>query len=166
MAITQAAAYIRKTKVSIRRYITLLNDSEETQSNLLGREFPDLYRSDVPNSVMRTWTISMQQIGRESQLAQSILNTIAFFDNQGLPFELLAAAAGPEWSEEEVLLAAGRLAEYSFLQIQKQDDEELPIYTQHRLIPLATRKRLDIIETRSIAVSALKLMANLFPEES
>jgi hypothetical protein len=66
LAIAQAAAYIRKTKVSIEQYLRFFRESEDRQSKLLSEEFEDVHRSDVPNSVMHTWLISMKQIGQES----------------------------------------------------------------------------------------------------
>jgi tetratricopeptide (TPR) repeat protein len=163
LAIAQAAAYIRKTKVSVVHYLALLKESEERQSYLLSKEFEDLHRSGVPNSVMHTWLISMGQITRESQCAERVLNTIAFLDNKGLPFELLRAAAGPEYSEDDVLLAAGRLHEYSFLQTQRATSESLPIYEEHRLIQLATRRALNAEQISSFSGKALRIMNEVFP---
>jgi hypothetical protein len=67
------------------------------------------------NSVIHTWRILMRQIAKESPCSEKILNTIAFFDNKGLPFKLLKAAAGPTFKEDKVLLAASRLIKYLFL---------------------------------------------------
>jgi tetratricopeptide (TPR) repeat protein len=163
LAIAQAAAYIRKTKVSIQQYLVFFKESDSRQSKLLSREFEDVHRSDVPNSVMHTWLISMRHIAQESPCGEKILNTIAFFDNQGLPFEFLRAAAGSSFSEDEVLLAAGRLTEYSFLQAQRMTDEGLPAYEQHRLVQLATRRSLTTTQTRSFSGRALEVVVNLFP---
>jgi Flp pilus assembly protein TadD len=163
LAIAQAAAYIRKTKVSVQQYLIFFSESESRQSNLLSQEFTDVYRSEVPNSVMHTWLISIRRISEESPCGEKILNTIAFFDNKGLPFELLRAAAGPTFSEDDVLLAASRLIEYSFLQAQSAIDNELPVYEQHRLVHLATRQALTKIQTRSVSGEALRIMTDLFP---
>jgi Tetratricopeptide repeat len=163
LAIVQAGAYIRKTRISVQQYLKFFTESESRQSNLLSYEFQDTHRSEVPNSVMRTWLISMDQIAKESACSQTILNTIVFFDNKGIPFELVKAAAGPNFSEEEILLAAGRLIEYSFLQVQKATDEKLPTYDQHRLVGLATRQALTGTQTRSFSGKALQIMESLFP---
>ncbi|PQE33407.1 kinesin light chain protein [Rutstroemia sp. NJR-2017a WRK4] len=160
LAIAQAAAYIRKTKVSIKQYLTFLHESESRQLDLLSQEFQDVYRSGVPNSVMRTWLISMKQISKESSCSEKILNTITFFDHKGIPFELIKAAAGPTYSEDEILLAASRLTEYSFLQTQRAVDEGLPTYEQHRLVHLATRQTLSEAQVYSFSGEALRIMAN------
>jgi hypothetical protein len=164
LAIAQASAYIRKTKVSIKQYLTFLHESESRQLDLLSQEFPDVYRSGVPNSVIRTWIISMKQISKESSCSEKILNTITFFDHKGIPFELIKAAAGPTYSEDEILLAASRLTEYSFLQTQRVVDEGLPTYEQHRLVHLATRQTLSEAQVYSFSGEALRIMANLFPD--
>ena len=164
LAIAQAAAYIRRTKVSIQAYLRAFKESENRQSNLLSEEFDDTYRSGVPNSVMLTWLISMKQISQESQCGENILNTVAFLDNQGLPFELIKAAAGPEYDEDQVLSAAGRLTEYSFLQAQRTVDDGLPVYEQHRLVQLAARRALNLEQTRLYSGKALKIMTDLFPD--
>jgi hypothetical protein len=117
----------------------------------------------MPNSVMRTWLISMKQIGKESPCSEKILNTIAFFDNTGLPFELIRAAAGPTFNEDEILLATRRLTEYSFLQARRAVDEGLPTYEQHRLVHLATRRLLTKTQTSSFSGEALAIMGDLFP---
>ena len=166
IAIAQAAAYIRRTKVSIQAYLRAFEESERRRSDLLSEEFDDVYRSGVPNSVMLTWLISIKQISQESQCGENILNVIAFLDNQGLPFELIKAAAGPEYDEDQVLLAAGRLIEYSFLQARRTVDEGLPVYEQHRLVQLAARRALNVQQTRLYSGKALKIMADFFPNGS
>ena len=166
LAIAQAAAYIRRTKLSILQYLRMFKESEDRQWNLLSKEFEDAYRQDVPNSVMHTWLISMKEIAQENQCGERILNTIAFLDNQGLPFELLRATAGSTFSEDDVLLAVARLIEYSFLQVYRRLDEGLPAYEQHRLVQLATRRALDTAEARSFSGEALKVIRELFPNGS
>jgi tetratricopeptide (TPR) repeat protein len=163
LAIAQAAAYIRNTKISSSRYISLFRQSEDKQSKLLEYEFDDPYRLDVPNSVMQTWSISVQQASQEYGVARLILNTIAFLDHQGLPFEILQAAAGPDASEDEVLLVASRLTEYSLLQAQQSIDDELPTYEQHRLMQVATRNSLSEVDISWTSGKALEIADHLFP---
>jgi tetratricopeptide (TPR) repeat protein len=164
LAIAQAAAFIRTTGVSLSKYWSMLKESEHSQSNIMDVEFDDPNRGDVPNSVMKTWLISMKQIAQENHCAEEILNIIAFFDNQGLSFELICAAAEPSFSEHEVLLAAGRLIDYSFLQAQDTVDEGSPVYQEHRLVQLATRQAFNTAQKRVFSGKALGIMAKLFPD--
>ena len=165
LAIAQAAAYIRKTKVSVRQYLEFFSESESRQSNLLSQEFHDVSRSDVPNSVMLTWRISMRQLAAEG-LCGDILNTIAFFDNQEIPFEMLKHSASPEYKADEIMAAAGRLMDYSFLQALKGADEDLKAYEQHSLVSLAVRQALPASEARKFSGKAMWIMQRLFPDGS
>ena len=163
LAISQASAYIRKTTIPTKLYVRAFTESEERQSNLLSTEFDEIHRSDVPNSVMHTWLISMKQIAEESECSERILNTIAFLDNRNVTFELLSAAAGAAYSEDQVLLAAARLVEYSFLQRQRAINDEMPVYEQHRLVQLAARKALAPEKSHSYSGKALNIMTDVFP---
>jgi hypothetical protein len=163
LAISQASAYIQKTAVSIEQYAHAFTESEERQTNLLSLEFDETHRSDVPNSVMHTWLISMKQVAEESECSARILNIIAFLDNQSIPFELVSAAAGPTYGGDQVLLAAARLVEYSFLQIQRAVNDVLPVYEQHRLVQLAARRALNSEESRVYSGKALDIMTDIFP---
>jgi len=114
---------------------------------------------------MKTWIISMKQIAQENPCAEQILNTVAFLDNQGLPFEVLCAAGGPAFSKREVLEAAGRLVDYSFLQAQIILEDATPTYQEHRLVQLATRQALSKAQrNREFSSYALQIMTDLFPD--
>lgn len=136
------------TQAQVFKYLHLFNGSE---SELLDNEFSDTYRLGVPNCVMQTWRTSMTQIVAQSPCAERILKMIAFFGNQGIPFELIRAAAVSEsgqilgkLSEIRVLQATGRHVQYSFLQRQQNvSEEDFPTYEQHRLLQLAMRNPSD-----------------------
>ncbi|KAL5330889.1 hypothetical protein ACEPPN_000414 [Leptodophora sp. 'Broadleaf-Isolate-01'] len=163
LAISQAAAYIRRTNISVQQYLGFFNESEARQSTLLSHEHQDPHRLQVPNSVMHTWLTSMRQIAEESPCGEKILKTIAFFDNKGLPFDLIKASAGSTFSEDEVLLATSRLCEFSFFQGQRAVGEGLPTYEQHRLTHLASRQALNETEMASFSGDALRVVSGLFP---
>jgi tetratricopeptide (TPR) repeat protein len=168
LAITQAQAFMEINGISVSEYLRLFNESE---SELLDNEFSDTYRLGVPNSVMRTWRISMTRIAADSPRAERILRTIAFFDNQGIPFELIREAAASESSQSlenpseiSILQTTGRLEQYSFLQRQqKVSEEDRPTYEQHRLLQLAMRNTLDPSETQTFSKKAQEIMEKLFP---
>ncbi|KFZ19988.1 hypothetical protein V501_00368 [Pseudogymnoascus sp. VKM F-4519 (FW-2642)] len=166
LAVSQSAAYIRSTRSTVKLYIEMLKESEIDQSELLDYEFSDVHRqSDMPNSVMKTWIISMKQIAQESQCAERILNTIAYLDNQGLPFEVLSAAGGDGFKKHEILQAAGRLVDYSFLQAQITAEAAPPAYQEHRLVQLATRQALSKAKQNSeFSGNAIQIMESLFPD--
>jgi hypothetical protein len=63
LAITQAAAYINRNKVSIAKYLGLLQGTEKDVASLLSREFHDCTRySGSENAVATTWIVSFSQI--------------------------------------------------------------------------------------------------------
>ncbi|KAL5346213.1 hypothetical protein ACLOAV_008480 [Pseudogymnoascus australis] len=165
LAVSQSAAYIRSTRSTVKLYIETLKKSETDLYKRLDFEFPEVRRqSDMPNSVMKTWLISMSQIARESHCAERVLNTIAYLDNQGLPFEVLSAAAGDGFDDDEVREAAGRLVDYSFLQAQITGEATHPTYQEHRLVQLATRQVLTKASQNSeFSGNAIRIMKNLFP---
>ncbi|TGO10378.1 hypothetical protein BTUL_0137g00350 [Botrytis tulipae] len=109
------------------------------------------------------WFISIENIAKESPWSERILNIIAFFDNKGIPFELIKASIGSTCSENKILLAISRLTDYSFLQVQRAVDEGMPTYEQHRLVQLATRCALSEAQFLSFSGEALKIMTDLFP---
>ncbi|KFY92169.1 hypothetical protein V500_04277, partial [Pseudogymnoascus sp. VKM F-4518 (FW-2643)] len=165
LAVSQSAAFVRSTRSTVKLYIEMLKESEIDQSELLDFEFSDVHRqSDMPNSVMKTWIISMKQIAQESQCAEKILNTIAYLDNQGLPFDVLSAAGGNGFKKHEILQAAGRLVDYSFLQAQITAEAAPPVYQEHRLVQLATRQALTKAKQNSkFSGNAIQIMGSLFP---
>jgi tetratricopeptide (TPR) repeat protein len=165
LAIVQAASYIRKTGGSAEEYLTKLKSSDERQSRLLGKEFIDRHRkSETPNSVMQTWLISMEQMARESKDGETILRTAAFWDNQGLPFELLHAALGPDADEDTVTEAISRLEDFSFLQRRRTEIRSSPTYDMHRLVQLAIRNSLDTSQKEFFSGCALRIIADIFPD--
>ncbi|KAI9847445.1 MAG: hypothetical protein M1838_000864 [Thelocarpon superellum] len=170
LAVAQAAASIRTTGISVGAYVKRLG-SEEKWIKSLDRDFVDRYRrSDVPNSVLRTWLISMDQIAAENALAKKIFTTIVFFDRQGIPFELLRAAAGLELDdddddndEDEALQAATRLKEFSFLKVMAQELGDMPQYELHPLVQKATRLSLDKSTRAEHVNAAAQIMGKVFP---
>ncbi len=109
LAIVQAATYIRQTHSTVQEYNLKLETSEESLAKQLEFEFDDRYRdSNVPNCVIQTWGISMNHISHGNPLAQKIFQTVVFFDRQGIPLELIYAAAGEGVEEDDVLIAVSR----------------------------------------------------------
>ncbi|KAI9762477.1 MAG: hypothetical protein M1840_001237 [Geoglossum simile] len=168
LAIAQATAFIRKTDITTKTYVEMLKSTADLP-RLLDESYIDRYReSDVPNSVMRTWLISMEQIAKENACAYKILHTIAFFDNQGIPFELIRAAAGAGVKEYDIVIAVSRLRDFSFLQTRIALGQVLPSYESHRLVQLATRRSLESpekkAEQRLFSEMAIRIMVETFPD--
>ena len=141
LAITQATAYIaiRSLRMTIAKYLQLLQRGEENQIHLLSQNEVDLRRCPgVPNSVIRTWQISFLKIKERKAAAANLLSRMCFLDRQGIP-EFLFYDENGELSldfEEEVEM----LIKFSFVTTEK----ERKTFTIHRLVQLATTNWITI----------------------
>jgi hypothetical protein len=85
LAIRQAASYISNQSASITEYSNCLTSSESSTLLLLEQEFRDIMRTDdVPNSVLRTWLVSFEQIRNQNQDAANMLCFMATLDRSGV----------------------------------------------------------------------------------
>ena len=189
LAIAQAAAYMRRTSASIAEYLAKLKKEKRRWKLLAEPVFDPHRRPDVPNSVMKTFQISMDHIRQENPCAYRILHIIAYFDNQDIPFELIKAAARSEdvqqveeedgdrqigeitsededEDEDDILTATTRLKEFSFLRLRNAKDG-LRNYEMHKLVQEATRYALNNNKEKNnrlqFSKTALKIMAHNFP---
>ncbi|KAF4473625.1 Nephrocystin-3 [Colletotrichum fructicola Nara gc5] len=88
LAISQAAAYMRRTETSIPAYLSKLKKRKFLQRS----EADPHRRSHVSNSVLQTWKISIEHIRRENKMAYNILHILAFLDGQNIPWEIVKKA--------------------------------------------------------------------------
>ena len=160
LAITQAAAYIsaRATRMPVSKYLTLYRHDEVSQSRLLDEDSGDLRRDPgVPNSVIRTWQISFEQIKCKWPLAAELLSLMAMLDRQGIP-DLLLSASYPNALDLEAALSP--LDEFSLISIENRGTS----FEIHRLVQLATRKWLEQYqEVERWQGKAVEVVANAFP---
>ena len=183
LAIRQAATYLSEVHLPIDRYLTRIQADD---MRLLDREFPDNHReSDVPNSVMKTWLISIKQITVENPTAVQLLYIASYFDPQGIPFELLCKAltygdgrvnshrgqsnsvsTEEEEESDQVYEAISYLRRFSFLQEQTVQGEQDPTYDMHRLVQTATRQYLQSQNQDVPVQSAIEIVAASFPNGS
>ena len=127
LALSQAGAYMKKTQVTIARYLSLY---AEHKQKLLAAE-PLLNSDHEP--VFVTWDITMEAIQNESPLAAHLLNVSAYFHSEDIPHFLLQTLAdsqennpGSETFEE----ALGTLSSYSMMKI----DQNNTAVSLHRLL--------------------------------
>ncbi|ERS99122.1 hypothetical protein HMPREF1624_04318 [Sporothrix schenckii ATCC 58251] len=110
LAIVQAAAYINANNISLRDYLSLLNEQEEEVIDLLSEDFEDEWRyRDVQNPVATTWLVSFGQVRQRDPLAADYLSFMACVDAKDIPPSLLPP--GP--SQKKVIDAMGTLQGYS-----------------------------------------------------
>jgi tetratricopeptide (TPR) repeat protein len=160
LAITQAAAYIsaRATRMTVFKYLTLYRYDEENQSRLLDEESGDLRRDPrVPNSVIRTWQISFDQIKRTHPQSTKLLSLMAVLDRQNIPQSLLSAAHQNSLDFETSLSS---LDEFALIIVEKGGKS----FEMHRLVQLATRKWLEQhMEIHRWQEEATNMLSKAFP---
>jgi hypothetical protein len=128
LALEQAAAYIDRTRVSVRDYLHLLKTHNRS---LLARHEPGL--TDYPASVATTWLVT---INRLSALSTDIMSLIARFSSEPIPknlfrdlkgdypFDVLTHAKSKpaeRSSPDQIGLALSELATYSLITLSEDD---------------------------------------------
>ncbi|KAH6666143.1 TPR repeat protein [Halenospora varia] len=177
------AAYIRRTSTTIQDYVKKLKKEKRRWKLLEESKFDRHRRPNVPNSVMKTWQISIDYIREENPYAYTILHVIAYFNNQNIPFELIKATVRSKDRQEDnkdkqdddvdtegneseddddVVEAATRLNEFSFLRL-RNSKSGLRSYEMHKLVQEATRYAIGKKESERFSKSALEIMLEVFP---
>lgn len=90
LAITQAAAFINRNKISVQEYARELDLDRQNFMQYLSKDLQDPRREPgFPNSVFRTWKLSFDQIRTDSPRAAEILSLMAMLDGQKIPVDLV-----------------------------------------------------------------------------
>ena len=194
LAVSQAAAYIRRMSITPTEYLSKLARHRKRRKLLGESEFDRHRRPGLSNSIFETWNISMEQIRRENEMAYNILHVLAFLDSQNIPLEIMTKAAallnkkmtddkqGDESTksvssgsdsddddddDDEVLHAAIRLHEFSFLHFRVSEGMNRT-YEMHKLVQEATQYALSRRDRRKdethFSKLALLVVTDLFPE--
>ena len=142
---------------------------------LKATEFDRHRRRDVPNSVLETWSISIERIRLDNEMAYRILHIIAYVNNQNISLEIMTAAGlygdeegqgGPGETRDRVVEAINRLREFSFLGLLRGGTDERS-YEMHKLVQEVMRYGLIMRDPEAEAYfsgAALQIMVKLFPE--
>ncbi|KAL7792476.1 P-loop containing nucleoside triphosphate hydrolase protein [Trichoderma ceciliae] len=147
LAIIQAGAYIRRTSISVKEYLSLLAQSKKRWDILKVNEFDRHRRPNIPNNVLETWAISIDRIRQESEIAYKILHVIAYVSNENIPHKIITATLNrtektinerSEELESEATKAITRLKEFSFIGVRHMEDGRRN-YEMHKLVQEATR---------------------------
>ncbi|KAI1750700.1 acyl transferase/acyl hydrolase/lysophospholipase [Xylaria castorea] len=132
LAITQAAAYMKRNKKSVREYLNLLRRTESDTTDLMSWEFYDRSRyKESQNAVALTWQVSFKQICDVNTTAAELLRFISRIEPKSIPRSLLPISG----SEIQLDDAIGTLLGYAFLDVQEGGET----YDMHSLVHLATR---------------------------
>ncbi|GKT50513.1 kinesin light chain [Colletotrichum spaethianum] len=190
LAVSQAAAYIRRTSTPVAKYLSRLEEGKKRWRILQKSEHDRHRRREVPNSILETWQISMEHIRQEDDTAYRLLLTLAYVHNQNIPESFIKAAAqagvGDRQSQsststitesedesdddnEAVTTALARLREFSFLSMRKNQSIG-QTYEMHKLVQDAARYSMSQKRRRQDAaqfsMAALTLVSDLFPRRT
>ncbi|KAI0446399.1 acyl transferase/acyl hydrolase/lysophospholipase [Xylaria telfairii] len=132
LAITQAAAYMKRNKKPVREYLDLLRRTESDMVELMSWEFYDRNRYDgSQNAVALTWQVSFRQICDVDNTAAELLRFISRIEPKAIPRSMLPIRE----SEIRFDHAIGTLIGYALLDVREGGET----YDMHSLVHLATR---------------------------
>ncbi|KAK5994861.1 hypothetical protein PT974_03247 [Cladobotryum mycophilum] len=132
LAISQAAAYIKRNRISVAKYLDLLHTTEQDLAGLMSRQFHDNTRyPGAQNAVATTWLVSFEQIRRDDPIAIELLLFLSYIEPNQVPRSILPTTG----TEEQLTNAIGTLLGYAFLNNSRGDD----MFDMHHLVHLATR---------------------------
>ena len=135
LAIAQAAAFIsmRKPRMTIARYMEYLRKNEK----ILLEDMGDLRRDpDMPNSVIKTWHTSFNQLRKDHPQSARLFSVMSVLDRQGLPDYLFSKGETDLDFEDHV----ARLIEFSLL----NSSVDGHVFGIHRLVQIAMKCWLDL----------------------
>ncbi|PCG88442.1 hypothetical protein PENOC_110990 [Penicillium occitanis (nom. inval.)] len=107
LAISQAAAYINQTDISLVRYMSLLNEQEESTIELLSEDFENDGRyAEIQNPVATTWLVSFLQIQQVDEIASNLLSFMACISPRDIPESILPSTTSARRKLEALVFIA------------------------------------------------------------
>ncbi|KAF2167467.1 hypothetical protein M409DRAFT_66037 [Zasmidium cellare ATCC 36951] len=157
LAMTQAAAYMNKNKISPGKYRELLKGADQDLIDLMSIENRDRTRyQQVGHAVATTWVVSFNQIMEQDTTAADLLKFISCVEWRDIPLPMLPKAG----SNSQMTSAIGALCAYSFLTSSNHQET----YNMHRLVHLATRIWVQTYDEASVIHTAVMAhMGAVFP---
>lgn len=138
LAISQAAAYIGEQDIKLTYYLELLCAGDADTKDLLEEQYYDPGRDqELQNSILRTWSLSFEQIKGQKRRAADILSLMAVLDRQAVPATLLR---DPDEGKVHFDTAIGTLRAFSL--IAPTEEKELT-FQMHRLVQIPTQRWLE-----------------------
>ncbi|KAH8911269.1 hypothetical protein BR93DRAFT_965075 [Coniochaeta sp. PMI_546] len=161
LAIKQASAYMAKTTITVRQYLSLCQSSDKQLIKLLSKNFGDRGRHDcAENPIAKTWLISFHQISRDNQLSIRYLAYMSFLSERDIPMSILP----PVPSEVDAYEAIGTLQAYGFVTKQEGTGTD-SVYTVHRLVHLVMRNLLEEQgKLQGLVTGAIRWQLKLLPQ--
>ncbi|KAF7502552.1 hypothetical protein GJ744_005491 [Endocarpon pusillum] len=158
LAITQAAAFIKRNRMSVQGYLAALEKDKQNLMDHLSQELQDPRRPrGFPNSVFQTWKLSFDQILTQEPQTAKLLSLIAMLDPQRIPERLLRPLAE---RDVDFRMALGTLDGFALI-TQEIGGET---YAIHPLVQASVHYWLKQRNEKAYYASqALQLLAEKFP---
>jgi tetratricopeptide (TPR) repeat protein len=161
LALEQAGAYVRETRIPLAAYLDRLRRSP---ARALAKGRPRDRRPT--DTVATTWQVSLERIA-PTLGAVALLELCAFLDSDTIPRQLFAQQLEPPVEELAVLAgdpfaldeAVAALRRYALV------DASEDAVTVHRLVQQVIRDRLDPMARAARATGAVRLLYAAFPRE-
>ncbi|GAW24196.1 hypothetical protein ANO14919_137780 [Xylariales sp. No.14919] len=190
LAISRAASYMRRTSTSIEDYLSDIRRRKRRWKVLGKLEHDRFHREQASSTVLETWDISVEYLRKENELTYDVLHSLAFVDNQNIPFDLIRGAVrlgkktmaplgkisdtdkdgeDNDYDYDDTVQVITRLCEFSFLGIRSpSQNSQAKTYDMDKLVQEAARYRLqkDKSETKGeayFAKAAFRITSRLFP---
>ena len=159
LAITQAAAFIKRNRMTVQGYLAALEKDKQNLTDHLSQELQDHRRPrGFPNSVFRTWKLSFDRILTQQPQTARLLSLIAMLDPQQIPEKLLRRSAE---RDVDFRMAIGTLKGFALIS-QEIGGEK---YTIHPLVQVSVHYWLEQRSQKvDYAGQALQLVAKEFPD--
>ena len=158
LAITQAAAFVKRNEISLDKYLAALEKSEKNLVDHLSYELQDHRREHgFPNAIFRTWRLTFDQLRTHEPEAANLLSLMAMLDRQAIS-EVLLYRLGEK--DVQITSAIGSLEGFSLI-TKSASDETIAM---HRLVQLSVHQWLEH-EGQKIGYTSqvLQLLAEQFP---
>ncbi|KAI9776062.1 MAG: hypothetical protein M1816_005588 [Peltula sp. TS41687] len=156
LALSQAASYIRRNRISPLQYIHTYN--------LAGWRPLDLLRQDGPVTFSDIVSMNLDRLEDEDPLAMKVLSFMSTLDANAIPLYLLCNESLELIAQKPREILNGPIAalqRYSLVRLDK-GEEYLDI---HRLLHTFVRQKLDSrAELDHWQIAALKAISDIFPE--
>ncbi|KAM7211693.1 HET domain containing protein, partial [Rhypophila decipiens] len=159
LAITQAAAYIKHNKISIRRYLELLSEQKKKNMNPSDKQYgQQLQYQTADNPVALTSLISLAQVSRHDTTAANCLFFMACIDRKDVLLQLL-----PTTQSSPTRTTVDILSTYAII-IKRPASSAVEL---HRLVHLTIR---NYLQERGLFhqwnQEAISILAETFPSAS
>jgi tetratricopeptide (TPR) repeat protein len=157
LALAQACAYIKKNAVTIERYLELYETRKRDLLN--GKELPFDY--SVP--VYITWDITMEEVRKESLLADKWLTICAYLSSNDIPKFLLESFANSSENNPRSEIferALGTLTSYSMLTLNEESNSASIHRLVQEVIQLQSEEKGEIVNNMK---AVFQLFGRYFP---